>query len=360
MKKSLKVSLYDPFLDTLGGGELHVLSILQVLSSKGYEPTIFWDKDLSKEIEQKFSLHYINKMKWAPNVFRTKNSAFKKFNLLKDFDIFIYATDGSYFFSGAKRNYIFCMVPDKKLYNMNIINRLKTSNYRFITNSQFTSNWLKHWGIKNQVIYPYINDVFFRDTVKKEKMILSVGRFFPHLHSKQHEVIINMFNNLIRSDKNIGQYRLILAGGLKDEDKEYFAKLQSKTEDAPNIELKPNVSFTELVTLYQKSEFFWHFAGYGVDEKIHPEQVEHLGITPLEAMISGCTTFCYNAGGPKEIIIDGKNGFLFNTPKELFNKMELGMKNKELGMKIRKNAVGFVNKHFSHEVFEKRVKEIFF
>ncbi len=363
MKKGLKVGLYDPFLDTLGGGELHVLSMLEVLSTCGFEPTIFWNKNLTDEIKEKFSLHYINKINWVSNIFTGKLfpfSALKTLQTLQTFDCFIYVTDGSYFFSSAKKNYAFCMVPDRKLYDMNFINRLKTLNYCFITNSQFTGSWLKHWGIDNHVLYPYVSDVFLqKPEVKKEKIILSVGRFFPHLHSKQYEVMINMFNNLIRSDKNIGQYRLILAGGLKDEDEKYFNTLQTLVKDNPHIELKPNLPLKELTSLYQKAEFFWHFTGYGVDENIHPEMVEHLGITPLEAMASGCITFCYNAGGPKEIIIDGKNGFLFNTPKELFKKMELGIRDEELGNKIRNNARNFVKDNFSYEVFEKKVQEIF-
>ncbi len=54
MKNIKKACLYDPYLDTLGGGELHVLSIMQVLDSFGYEVSIFWDKDLTKQIEKKW------------------------------------------------------------------------------------------------------------------------------------------------------------------------------------------------------------------------------------------------------------------------------------------------------------------
>ena len=355
-----QAGLYDPFLDTLGGGELHVLSILQVLSSCGYEPYIFWDKNLSREIKQKFSLTFINKTRWVPNMFGSKSSLLKKHDELKNFDVFIYVTYGSYFFSSAKKNFIFCMVPDNKLYQMNQLNRFKTLNYQFIANSRFTGNWLNHWGIKNEILYPYIDDVFFTDNrIRKEKLILSVGRFFSHLHSKQHEIIIRVFEKFLKSKKDFESYTLILAGGLKKEDKDYFQKLQKMVKNNPNIELKPNVSYKDLVSLYQKAEIFWHFTGFGVNEKEHPEMVEHFGIAPLQAMASRCITFCYNAGGPKEFMRDGENGFLFNDEKELLRKMELGIKNKELRNKIIHNAKAFVKKHFSYEVFEENVKNIF-
>ena len=50
MKNKIKrVALYDPYLDTLGGGEKHILSILEVFAEQGYEVNIFWDKNLTKE-----------------------------------------------------------------------------------------------------------------------------------------------------------------------------------------------------------------------------------------------------------------------------------------------------------------------
>ncbi len=363
MRKSLKVALYDPFLDTLGGGELHVLSILQVLSSCGYEPYIFWDKDLSREIKQKFSLHYINKIKWLPNIFKNKSFPFsilKTLKALRTFDCFIYVTDGSYFFSSAKKNFVFCMVPYKNLYQMNIVNRLKTFNYQFITNSLFTSGWLTKWGIQNQELCPYIDDVFFRKTsIKKERIILSVGRFFPHLHSKQHEIIIGIYKKFLQSRKNLAPYRLILAGGLKKEDENYFRKLQSFIGDDSSIKLEPNLGFNELVSLYQKAELFLHFTGFGVNENEHPEMVEHFGIAPLQAMASGCITFCYNAGGPKEFISDGKNGFLFNSEKELLQKINTVIESPLIQQKITKNAVQLVKTNFSYKVFEQKVKKLF-
>src|SRR5690606_23070215 len=104
-------------------------------------------------------------------------------------------------------------------------------------------------------------------------------------------------------------YKLYLAGSVKDEDKKYFAELKALAESNNNIQFFPNVTFTELLELYKKSEYYWHFTGYEVDETNHPERTEHLGITPLEAMSQGCLTYAYRVGGPKEIIQDGETGF---------------------------------------------------
>jgi glycosyltransferase involved in cell wall biosynthesis len=356
-----KLALYNPYLDIMGGGEKHILSILKVLE-KEYDIHIFWDKDLSKEIEDKFALKFDNKLNFLPNIFINQTfpfSTIKTFQTLKLFNLFFYVTNGSYFFSSAKKNFVFCMYPQINLYNMNILNKLKTSNYQFISNSKFTSTWLTKWGIKNTVLYPYIDDIFFQSpNVKKEKIILSVGRFYKHLHSKQHETTIRIFQEMKKEIKELKDYKLILVGSVKKEDQEYFNELKKSVSKVQSIELCPNVSFDELDKLYKLATFYLHMAGYDVDENQHPEQVEHLGITPLEAMASGCITYCYNAGGPKEIIKDGENGFLFDSQEELFKKIDLGFKNKDLRNNIVSNAKKFVKENFSYNIFQKRVKQL--
>lgn len=361
MRRNLKAALYDPFLDTLGGGEKHILSILKVLQEEGYLIDIFWDENLQQKIEERFSLHFNITMKWLPNIFRSGNSLFHKFQKLKKYDLFFYVTDGSYFFSTAKKNFIFCMVPDKKLYDLNIVNRIKTLNYTYITNSQFTKSWLSKWGIQADVIYPYIlSDLFIRkeEVGKEDKIILSVGRFFSHLHQKNHEILINMFKKMKQKNNSLKDFRLILAGGLKDEDINYYKKLEKLVDNHPDIELKQNIDYKELIGLYKKSLCYIHLTGYGVDEKIHPEAVEHLGIAPLEAMTAGCITFGFNAGGLKEIIKDGYSGFLFRDEEELVEKISKVIVDEKEQRKIQGNARKFANDNFSYSIFKDRVKKI--
>src|SRR5436190_831775 len=97
-----------------------------------------------------------------------------------------------------------------------------------------------------------------------------------------------------------------------------------------------------------------HFTGYGVDEHKNPEQVEHLGITPLEAMAAQCITFCYKAGGPNEIIDSGVNGFLFSSINDLVEKMKYIPDTQS----IINNARKLIEKKFSYEVFKNNVKQL--
>ncbi len=360
MKKKA-AALYDPYLDTLGGGEKHILSILKVLEDEGCNINIFWDENLQAEIESKLDLDFSFQIPFYPNIFKPNSSFFKKFRTLKKFDYFFYVTDGSYFFSRAKHNFVFCMVPKKELYSMDFLNRFKTQNFTFIANSKFTQAWLSDWGIKASVIYPYLSSKFINTEIpllKKKEIILSVGRFFSHLHSKQQIEIVEAFKKLKEKSPAFRNFKLVLAGGFKKEDLPYLDKLRQIAKNDPSIILKPNISFTELFKLYQEASFFWHFTGFGVDDKKTPELVEHLGMTPMEAMATGCITFCYQAGGPKELIQDGKNGFLFTQKEELFRKMSTILKDNLAQRRIQKAAQTFVRENFSYGVFKRKVKEI--
>src|SRR3990167_5634309 len=338
MKK--KAALYDPYLDVLGGGEKHILSIVKVLSDEDYDIDIFWDSDLTKEIKKRFNLTFPS-LKFQSNIFKKNISVLTRTTQLASYEYFFYVTDGSYFFSLAKNNFVFCMVPSRSLYSMSVLNKLKTSNVTFISNSEFTRKHLASWGIKSKVLYPYIDKVFFErnSSIVKQKIILSVGRFFGGLHVKNHTVMISYFNKLVNSGLLNG-YKLVLAGGLKKEDETYFENLKRQVKNNPNLILKPNVKFKELFNLYRSAEYYWHFTGLGVDEVKQPEKTEHLGIAPLEAMALSCISFCYE--------------------KELFEKMSKILADKRQRENIQTKSQAFVRENFGYDVFQKKVKEILF
>lgn len=358
--KRKKVALYNPFLDVMGGGEKHILSILKVIQDNGYEAFIFWDDDLSESFEQKLNLHFSEKIQFLPNIF-PQASIIDKAKRLNDFDIFLYVTNGSYFYSSAKKNIIFAMVPDKKLYDTSIITRLKLLNSQFISNSHYTQKWLQRWGTKSDVIYPYIDEEYIKIDVtalKKEKIILSAGRFFKHLHSKRQDIMVETFKKLKKELPKLKDYKLVLAGSVKEEDKEYFEMVKTMVHDDKSILLKPNISHKQLSELYKSSQIYWHFAGYDVDENKNPDAVEHLGITPLEAMANGCIVLAYNAGGLKETVKDGKTGYLFSDINELKEKLSTVLSNKKDNKALISQAQQFVKDTFSYDVFKQRVNEV--
>ncbi|MFO0703155.1 MAG: hypothetical protein U0525_00305 [Patescibacteria group bacterium] len=50
-----KIGLWNPYLDTIGGGEKHLFQICNFFVRNGYELTVFWNKNIQKQIEQKLS-----------------------------------------------------------------------------------------------------------------------------------------------------------------------------------------------------------------------------------------------------------------------------------------------------------------
>lgn len=358
--KRKKAALYDPYLDTLGGGERYALSIMKELQNFGYDIDIFWNQDISKAVEDRLQ------MKFASEVFKPNphenGGLISSAMQLRQYDIFLYITDGSYVLSTAKKTYVYCMIPQKSLYEMDVISKLKTLNTVFITHSLFTHKCLKEWGIDAQVLYPYIDQEFRymrSGSVKKDNIILSVGRFFPQLHSKRHDIAIKLFQKLKQNSNEWSSYKLILAGGLKPEDKDYYDEIKLMAGSDSSILLKPNVSFHELIDLYRKSEYYWHCAGWGIDEGKNPELVEHLGITPLEAMSSGCIPFVYANGGAKELIQDGITGFTFLTEQELIQKMNMLHSDRIKMDKMRDAGSDYIERTFSHTVFTDKLKSVF-
>ena len=210
------------------------------------------------------------------------------------------------------------------------------------------------WNVKSDVVYPYANEEFFNLNLDspREKIILSVGRFFPHLHAKKHDILIKTF---LEFQKNNSDFTLVLAGGVKEEDKHYFEDLNKIIGSNKNIILRPNIPYPELLKLYKKAMFFWHFTGFGINEALNPEMVEHLGMTPIEAMASGVIPFCFNAGGLKEIIQNNNNGFLFSTQKQLLEQINLVLTNVALQKTIQKNGREYAQRIFNYQEFKKNV-----
>ncbi len=366
MKKNItnqkKVALYNPYLDVLGGGEKHILSILKVFNELGNKIYIFWDEDFNEKIKKSFGLTFKPPITFLSNIFKNKKFPFSTIDILKktfNFDYFFYVTNGSYFFSIAKKNFIFAMIPDKKLYPTSVIDKIKTYNYRLITNSIFTQRFLKKWGLSSLVIEPYINDQFINlPLTKKDKIILSVGRFFAHLHTKNQDLIIKMYKKIKQENRMFKDYKLILAGRLKEEDRNYFVFLTKIINNDPSIILKTDLNYQEILNLYQKAKYYWHFTGFGTDDEKHPEKVEHFGIAPLEAMATGCCLVAYQGGRLKELIIDKKNGLLFKNEEELMKKINEVETNFNLYQEIIKNGKEFVKKNYSYQIFKDKVFQL--
>lgn len=347
-----KILIVDPYLDVFGGGEKHILSIAKVFEEHGYAVALFWnDENILSQLS--------DKLKIDVSSFTVEKEERKG----EGFDVLLYVTDGSYFIPKAKKNYVFCMYPQKSIYASSLLNKLKWRGWDFFANSEFTAKYISQWvGKKAGVVYPHIEDAIFSQyspIEKKKKVILSVGRFFRHLHAKNQHLLVEAFNTLQARHKELADFKLVLVGSVKKEDEAYFEEVKSLAQKNENIILVKNALYSEWLQYYKASLFYWHGAGLGADLNEHPEATEHLGISVLEAMIAGCVTFAHNSGGPREIIENGKTGFLYDTIEELVSKTaEVNAVGSEL-QTLSTAAKAYGEQNFSSEVFKRSVEEYF-
>ena len=81
----------------------------------------------------------------------------------------------------------------------------------------------------------------------------------------------------------------------------YFTELVALSEGLP-VRILPNASRETLTQAYYNSCIYIHASGLGQDPLSNPQNFEHFGITPLEAMVHGVIPIVYEIGGPADLI----------------------------------------------------------
>ncbi|MDO8638552.1 MAG: glycosyltransferase [Candidatus Daviesbacteria bacterium] len=358
-KTSLRVGLYSPYLDTFGGGERYMLTIAEQLS-KDHEVDILLDKhlltlnpqEIVKKSLQRFNLN-LSKVNFRKSPLGQGSNLVERLFFLKQYNLLFYLTDGSIFYSTAGKSILHFQAPFTNS-NLGIWGRFKLSSWKLgICNSVFTQNLIKQtWPIKTKVVYPPVG-VSQIKPLKKEKYILSVGRFFGFLRNKKHEEMIKAFKELSLNKKKLG-WSLHLVGSASEGDLPYLADLKKIAGANPSIFFYPNLSFDKLSKLYGQSQIYWHAAGLGEED---PVNMEHFGITTVEAMAGGCVPVVINKGGQTEIVEDGINGFLWNNLDELIKLTQNLIDQNPLLKQISQKAVER-SKIFSKEKFTRNIDSL--
>ncbi len=353
MKKAL---IFDPYLDTLGGGERYSLTFALALIKEGFIVEMAWPSRKHLEAaEKRFGLD-LSALSLNPDAYRFcnhKTSIVQRFFFTSQYDLIFWVSDGSLPFLFGKNNLVHFQVPFKNIGGSQLINKIKTKFIsKFVYNSRFTRNvHEKHFPKeKSFVLYPPIDTESFLPG-KKENIILSVARFDSPSHSKRQDILIDAFRELKEKVKG---YRLVLVGGLIGSD-EIITKLKDQARGLP-AEFIINPQFNELKSLYAKSKFFWHAAGFDINEKEDPEKVEHFGMTTVEAMASGDIPVVIAKGGQKEIIT-ADTGVLCTSPQEI-SQATVRLITDVLAYTKMANRVTARAKLFSTTHFYKKIKKL--
>ena len=221
---------------------------------------------------------------------------------------------------------------------------------RIVANSHFTGEWLRRWwDLPCHVVHPPVEAIgapssidqhsssidhhpssfpqphssFPRKrestltTTCKRPEILSVGRFFVGGHGKNHRMMIEAFAQMVRREGLTGwTLRLIGASGTTPADRDYLSDLRSLAGSL-SVQIETDVDVNRIRNAYRRASIYWHAAGFGRNEKRHPESFEHFGIAPVEAMSAGAVPVVFEGGGVRETVEDGKSGYLWRSPSQL-------------------------------------------
>ncbi len=355
----MKIGIFDPYLDDLGGGEKYMMTIAECLSKK-HQVTVFWDnKEDIEKILKRFSIDLSN-VSISKNIFSSRVNVFNRMIETKNYDAIIFLSDGSIPSSLSKKLFIHFQSPITNINVNGFKNKIKMSRVSGIfCNAYYTKNYIdKTFDTNSYVLYPPVSINI--KNIKKENIILHVGRFRVKNVGigdyKKQGILIQAFKEMV--DKGLKNWRFILAVGVSDEDEELFSLMQKEAKGFP-IEFLVNRDNNELWEIYSRAKIYWHASGFGEDLKIHPEYAEHFGISTVEAMGAGAVPVVINAGGQKEIVEDGRNGLLWNTLAELQDKtLELIKDNsllEKLSIAANERATFFSQKRFCDEL-EKIIK----
>lgn len=342
----MKAAIYNPYLDTLGGGERYTFAFAEALAKNGYAVDVQWSDEKIKD-----QLH----LRFGINV--------DKINLISDirrgdgYDLCFWVSDGSIPLLYSRKNILHFQTPFHNVDGKSLLNRMKMVRIdKVVCNSLFTKRVVdEEYGFarKSVVLHPPVDTKHFRP-MRKENLIVYVGRFSELVQNKRQDVLISAFKKFSKLvDQN---WKLILAGGVEvGMTEDYMVNLRANAAGF-NIEIIESPSFQELASILGRARFFWSAAGYKVDEVKEPEKTEHFGITTVEAMAAGAIPIVYGAGGQKSVVEDGVSGFIWIKKRDLTKITQKLIGSGEVAQ-LSRNARER-SKRYSYESFDKAVSDL--
>lgn len=159
-----------------------------------------------------------------------------------------------------------------------------------------------------------------KKTKKKDKTVLYVGRIGKE---KSIDVLLKSFKELL---KRIDCKFMIVGDG---PDRGRLEKLARKMRIENKVEFTGYIDYEKLMDYYSIADVF-----------VSASVTETQGLTILESFVCGCPVVVSDALGFKDVVENGKNGFLVkpNNLKEFSNRIYQILKNKRLRDKLSKQA----------------------
>jgi len=375
----MKVGIYAPHLHRLGGGEKYICELAIALRDDHDVEFVNFAPFDRAQLEARFGFDLRNvraRVLRVPAGFVSSlpylSGAMQHFMLSQAsqaYDVFInQASDTSPFEGKAAKNIAVIQIPPPQSGRMRFArvpfarkmwDGSLASYDVLLVYSQFVQRWVERvYAREAVVLYPPCGAPLTERPVK-DNVILSVGRFFVEKHSKKQLEMIKGFKRLYDSTPEAAHWTFHLAGGI-GADRAHVQYLEACRAEAVGypIVIHPNAPATVTRDLYARASLFWHATGFDEDEELHPDRMEHFGITTVEAMAAGCVPLVVNKGGQPEIVRNGIEGILWDTLDELLEGTKTVITN---GMLQTTMSVASMerSKAFSTRKFKENVARLF-
>ncbi|MFH1722177.1 MAG: glycosyltransferase family 4 protein [Candidatus Altiarchaeota archaeon] len=370
----MDLAIAHPFLYTKGGAERVVLRIAQEFDATIYVSRYEKEKAFSefKELDVRV---IPSKLRWfVPPFFpmRVRDAViagrqFYNYVLKEDFDVInAHGTPSQWIRNKNSPVVWYCHTPNREAFDLydwrmskrNIFEKAfywaAIQPYRAIeprivpklehifANSANTQNRLKKYlSMDSEVLSPRIDYKEFFCT-GFDKFFFYPSRITPE---KRFEYAIEAFKIFKKAHPG---WRFVIAGALVSERKEHVSYCKRLKELlGEDGEILTDVPFNRFLDLYSSCSAV-----------IYTPVNEDFGIIPLEAGASSKPCLSVNEGGPREVVVDGKTGYLVNSVGELADKMCFLADNLGVAEKIGEAARRHIRENFGWESFFRRFKEV--
>lgn len=189
---------------------------------------------------------------------------------------------------------------------------------------------------KTLVVYNGISLNFEDHESKKEKFILIIG------NNLQRKGIITLFKAFYLIKEKYSDLRIVVVG--QDINQKYFEDFIDKIGIRERVKFKGRKSNKYVLDKMKKASIY-----------VMPSIKEGFGIVFLEAMLCGTPVIGGNVGGTKELIKNGKNGFLVNPGdyKDLTEKISVIIDDDLIREKFIKNGIKIVKEFTVEKMVDK-------
>jgi glycosyltransferase involved in cell wall biosynthesis len=326
----MRIALYHPWIYLKSGLERTILEIARRSRHDWQIFTSHYDADGTYPELRQFSINEINRVSVQRNygaVLSASMHIVRSRLPLDDVDALVVCCDGVGSFillrNGSRPAINLCFTPLRAVYDAEyrrrhlarqglgralailiektyvILDRLLWRRYREVV---CISNTVRERVVSGQlypesrlqVMYPGIDAAAIVPSTQFEPFFFLPGRI---VWTKNIELGIEGYLQFRRAAG--AGYRLVVAGMVDNKSQEYFARLRALAGTDNDIEFHVDPSDAQMRDYYQRCTAVL-FTSFNED----------LGLTPMEAMTCGKPVIAVNCGGPREVIEDGKTGFL--------------------------------------------------